>query len=89
MHPEKKELRYFNNKEEINSFNLFIYSHSSLLHLTMSGSFQPQKKVQYFMSLSSFAHLQMLKIILNPFLSVWICISVLEEKPKKAKADLV
>lgn len=89
MHPESKELSCFNNKDEINSSNLFIYSHSSLLHLTMSGSFQPQKKAQNFMSLSSCANLQMLKITLNPFLSFWICISVLKEKPKKAKADLV
>ena len=41
------------------------------------------------MSLSFFANLQMLKIILNPFLSFWICISVLQVKSKKAKADIV
>lgn len=41
------------------------------------------------MSLSSFAKLQMLKIILNPFLSFWICISVLQIKSKKAMADTV
>ena len=37
------------------------------------------------MSLSSFANLQMLKLILNPFLSFWICISVLQEKSKKQR----
>ena len=51
--------------------------------------FSLKKKAQHFMSLSSCANLQMLKITLNPFLSFWICISVLKEKPKKAKADLV
>lgn len=77
-----------NNDNKTKPFNLSSTSQCS--HLSLPGRKSAGAEAAVFRgSLSLSANLPMLKIILNPFLSFYICIIVWKENSKKAESDLL